>query len=263
MQADVSEMGVSFGTNSSNDRAELWVKSAVLLAPQLLQLQLLGAPCTVESIDAAHTALGSAAVLKAAFDRHGSDKASVHDYYKLYAALLEPYLGSASAGGARPRILEIGIGTNNPDLVSSMGANGRPGASARAFRDHVSRADVFAADIDTDILFEEDRIRTAFVDQLDAPSFETMHAAFGGEDYDLIIDDGLHSIGANLNTLLFGIGHVRPGGHVVIEDIRDGTLPLWAVVDTLLARRPDLETRILKAGSGSFLYVVRRAAEAL
>ena len=51
--------------------------------------------------------------LKLLFDRHGSDKASRHDYHHLYAAIL-------TDRNAALDLLEIGLGTNYSDIVSHM-----------------------------------------------------------------------------------------------------------------------------------------------
>jgi hypothetical protein len=75
----------------------------------------------------------AATKLKALFDEHGSDKANVHGYHPLYAAILDDPSAALS-------VLEIGLGTNNTDVASNMGAAGRPGASVRAFRDFLPNA---------------------------------------------------------------------------------------------------------------------------
>ena len=69
-------------------------------------------------------------------------------------------------------ILEIGLGTNNVDVVSNMGRDGIPGASLRAFRDYLINSKIYGADIDKSILFSEERIETYFVDQTNDTSFE-------------------------------------------------------------------------------------------
>ena len=69
-------------------------------------------------------------------------------------------------------IFEIGLGTNYKNIVSNMGINGKPGASLRAFRDYCPNASVFGADIDKRILFEEERIKTFYVDQTDPVTFD-------------------------------------------------------------------------------------------
>ena len=63
------------------------------------------------------------------------------------------------------------------------------------------------------------KINTTFVDQLDMDTFTDLHKTFGNKNYDFIIDDGLHSITANLNTLLFAINHINDNGTIGIEDI--------------------------------------------
>jgi hypothetical protein len=64
-------------------------------------------------------------------------------------------------------LLEIGLGTNNTDVVSNMGSEGVPDASLRAFRDYLPNARIYGAGIDKRILFEESRIKTYFADQTD------------------------------------------------------------------------------------------------
>jgi len=46
-----------------------------------------------------------------------------------------------------------------------------------------------------------------------------MNRDFGHLRYDVIIDDGLHSVAANLNTLLFGLTVLNENGWIIIEDI--------------------------------------------
>ena len=97
-------------------------------------------------------------------------------------------------------ILGIGLGTNNTNLVSTMGTEGKPGASLRAFRDFCMNAEVIGADVDESILFKEDRIKTFYVDQTSNNSLNNLKDKFTNK-FDLIIDDGLHSPDANINTL--------------------------------------------------------------
>merc|ERR1719331_443216 len=122
-------------------------------------------------------------------------------------------------------------------MVSTMGSDGTPGASLRAWRDFLPRAQIFGADYDAGILFAEERIATHFADQLDAASLEAMYAAFGAEPFDVVIDDGLHSNVANLNVLAFGVDHCKPGGYIVIEDISHARVGFFSIVKNLLAPR--------------------------
>jgi hypothetical protein len=168
------------------------------------------------------------------FGRHGSDKATKHDYFLVYADLL-----SELGLNRNLKILEIGLGSNNPDLVSSMGAEGKPGASLRAFRDSLPSSEIYGADIDRSILFAEERIKTAWVDQFDRGSFVKMAEDLGETQFDLIIDDGLHAITANLNSLMFALNSLREGGIMIVEDIPKRTTDAWFPVIATLSDNYD------------------------
>ena len=166
------------------------------------------------------------------FASYGSDKSTTHDYYRVYSDIL-----SVLKTDRALNILEIGLGTNNSNLVSSMGANGMPGASLRAFRDALPTSRIFGADIDESILFQEERIKTAWVDQMDAASYDKMRVRFATDRFDLIIDDGLHAVTANINTLIFALRHLNEGGYFVAEDIPERTLKAWWPAISILAER--------------------------
>lgn len=165
--------------------------------------------------------------LKITFDKNQSDKASESNmYHLLYAFLVpEPLLVE--------KIFEIGLGTNNTDVVSNMGVTGRPGASLRSFRELYKNAEIHGADVDKRILFEEERIQTFHVDQTNDASFVELEGKISN-GYDLMIDDGLHSVNANLRSLLFFLNKIKIGGWAVIEDIGEAALPLWELVGSLL-----------------------------
>ena len=167
-----------------------------------------------------------AANLSELFKRYGSDKSTPHKYYKIYNCLLKRL-------GEPKKILEIGLGTNNVDIVSTMGKGGMPGASLRAFRDFTANAQVFGADFDSRILFTEARIETYFVDQTNVNTFTELSQNVGS-DFDLMIDDGLHSPHANLNSLHFFLQNIKVGGFAVVEDIDLLAKPFWDVVGHLI-----------------------------
>jgi hypothetical protein len=158
-----------------------------------------------------------------AMTRHGSDKGQCwHNYTTIYSVLFGKLRDQPL------RILELGLGTNNPDLVSSMGMNGKPGASLRGWRELFPKALVYGADIDRDILFEEDRIKTFYCDQLDGAAVRELWSQpdlQGGMD--IIIDDGLHTFEGNFSFLEGSLQHLRPGGTYVIEDILQETIERW------------------------------------
>lgn len=147
------------------------------------------------------------------------------------------------------------MGTNNPNLISSMGSNGKPGASLRAFRDFLPQSKIFGADVDKDILFQEERITTIQVDQLDRNSFNALSK---DEAYDLIIDDGLHSTPANLNTMIWAMQHLRAGGYIVIEDVANAHRVNWKVVEFIISHNSQWEGQLVMCKGGG-LYVLHKS----
>lgn len=169
------------------------------------------------------------------FTLHGSDKSTVHNYNLVYGALLRP------KRNAMLNILEIGLGTNNIDLMSSMGLDGKPGASLRAFRDMYQNAQIFGADIDKRILFTEERIKTFFVDQTMPETLEDLRNELLPLRFDLIIDDGLHNSHANLNTLNFALGLLKKDGMFIIEDVHSEDKVYYQIVAALLLQNYKLQ----------------------
>lgn len=173
----------------------------------------------------------AAAALSTLFQRHGSDKATKHNYHEIYSQVLGP-LASAPV-----QLLEIGMGTPHIDIPSNMGVRGHPGASLRAFREYLPQGLICGADVDRRILFQEDRIRTFFVDQTRFETFASLAAELPRGGFDLIIDDGLHMPHANLNTLRFALPLLKPAGIFIIEDISPSENPVWEMIGQHLSAR--------------------------
>ena len=181
----------------------------------------------------------NAKILGELFEKYGSDK-TFHHYNYIYGKIL-PGCG---------RLLEVGLGTNYEDVVSTMGREGKPGASLRAFRDFLPGASIFGADIDSRILFSEDRIQTFAADQTSLESLRRIP----GAPYDVIIDDGLHTVDANLDVLLFAINALNQNGWLVIEDILPAALPVWQIVSRIIP----YECYIVQTPT-SLIFVARRS----
>jgi SAM-dependent methyltransferase len=233
--------------------AELTISAILQTLPFLERLsldlghrQVLAIPADRFGTDAA--SLQAAAKLKELFDFHGSDKANVHNYHHVYGAILKN-------PAAVTAVFEIGLGTNNTDVVSNMGMQGRPGSSLRAFRDFLPNAQIFGADVDRRILFQEDRIQTHFIDQTDLGTVDALRVSMGRQ-FDLIIDDGLHSPNANVASLVFGLSLLKPDGVFVVEDIAPPHLPVWQVISTMLRPRFQME---LVAGHAAYMCLIRRS----
>jgi len=166
--------------------------------------------------------------LKRKFNDYGSDKAGIHNYYLIYGCILNETDSIDS-------LMEIGLGTNNTDIVSNMGSKGQPGASLRAFRDFLPNANIYGADIDKRILFSEDRIKTFYVDQTQPETFKQLNNYISNE-MDVIIDDGLHSPNTNIATLTYALTKLKDGGWCIIEDIIEDAIDIWHVIASILPK---------------------------
>jgi hypothetical protein len=196
-------------------------------------------------------------------DQHGSDKGSrlvggrayqwmPHRYCEFYARMFDHCRLSVR------RVFECGLGTGNDQFSANMGPGARPGASLRVWRDYFPHAQIHGADIDRSILFSEDRINTYFVDQTSPALIEAMWRDVGEDAFDLIIDDGLHTVDAAETLFLGSFGKLRQGGVYVVEDMFEG----YAVsLCNRLGRHgvfPEIVgTTALSGGTDSFLVVIR------
>jgi hypothetical protein len=73
---------------------------------------------------------------------------------------------------------------------------------------------------------------------------------------DLLIDDGLHTTEANINSLMFALKSLKAGGFFVIEDVRDETLVVWNYVASIKACSDFKFSRF--RGKTNNLIIVRR-----
>lgn len=161
------------------------------------------------------------------FELHGSDKGAVKELGSTLSWPLHSYgnLYELIFSAARQNVgllVECGIGTNNPALKSSMGINGRPGASLMSWKKYFPNARIVGCDIDREILFTEDRIDTFYCDQTDPLSvqgFKEMAGLKSGR-CDIIIDDGLHEYSAGITFFSGMIDCLAEDGTYIIEDVR-------------------------------------------
>tara|TARA_B110000285_G_C14990523_1_gene546063 strand:+ start:220 stop:1011 length:792 start_codon:yes stop_codon:yes gene_type:complete len=116
-------------------------------------------------------------------------------------------------------LFECGIGTNNINVESNMSSNGKPGASLKVWKDYFTKAQIIGGDIDERILFEDERIKTFQVNQLDPTSIKEMWAKINKENFDIIIDDGLHTYEAGITLFLNSFHKLKKGGIYIIEDV--------------------------------------------
>lgn len=151
--------------------------------------------------------------------RHGSDKGHMeitrtwHNYTTFYYQLFKDMKDQPI------RLFELGLG---PFLL------GHSGASLRGWYEFFPYACIFGADIDTDALFQTNRITTFYCDQTNPEIIQTMwNMPILQDPFDIIIEDGLHAFEANVCFFENSIHKVKPKGYYVIEDIAKHEEPLF------------------------------------
>ena len=164
-------------------------------------------------------------VLSKLCEIHGSDKGYIdynlktpfgwrsHSYSNYYYNLFDHCRNEIKL------LFELGIGTNNPNLPSNMTSNGKPGASLKIWKDYFPNCEIYGADIEKDILFNEERIVTFHVDQLIKDSIDQMWVKIQKNNFDIIIDDGLHTAEASISFFLNSFNKLKQGGIYIIEDV--------------------------------------------
>ena len=169
-------------------------------------------------------------ILHELFNHYGSDKGSLeiqnsrnlwisHTYADIYHQLFQHCRDNIKI------MIECGIGTDNPLLVSSMGKGASPGASLRAWKDYFPNALIVGLDIDRNILFQEDRISTFYCDQTKRSDFAEVCKLLRLSSFDLMIDDGLHTSQAAITLFNSAKAYMTENSIYVIEDMDSKDLP--------------------------------------
>jgi hypothetical protein len=156
--------------------------------------------------------------------KYGSDKGTgPHNYTTLYYKMFKDMRDK------KINIFELGLGTNNTDIPSNMGSYGKPGASLKGWKEFFINSDVFGADIDKRILFDEERIKTFYCDQKNVMEIKNMwnNDILKNILFDIIIEDGLHEFDANLIFLENSLHKIKEGGVYICEDLKLKTVELF------------------------------------
>ena len=132
-----------------------------------------------------------------------------HKYTPAYHEILKDIRASAQ------NILEIGIG-NSDLMIPISGDEYVPGASLRMWRDYFPNATVYGCDILESVLFEDERIKTFWVDQ---SSEEILKERVPELEFDMILDDGSHLLPHMITSFKALWSRVKPGGYYIIEDM--------------------------------------------
>lgn len=141
--------------------------------------------------------------LKECFDKHHCDKGSLkHRYDRVYEPALKHLRNEPIT------ILEIGI---------------LRGESVRAWLDYFPNANIAAIDIFTRVpakdipVLQEPRVHWAVCDSMKPPSKGFLSLPF--KEYDVIIDDGLHTHDSQRLTFQHLYPFLKEGGLYFIEDV--------------------------------------------
>lgn len=141
--------------------------------------------------------------------KHGTDKASVHDYCRRYEEFFHPLRQSAK------KILEIGIAGGN---------------SLRMWHEYFPYAVIHGVDHTqayVDAMFNKDPLIQVDLGEASDPQFWAAYQRNWGADYDLIIDDASHAVLATFVAFSCAFKLVRPGGFYCIEDVHASFDPAY------------------------------------
>lgn len=167
-----------------------------------------------------------------------SDKGSYHNYTTVYY----DYFNDISNNNLN--VFELGLGTNYTDIPSSMGPNGTPGASLYGWKEFFPNSNIYGADIDKRILFDDDRIKTYFCDQTNEQSINNLwnNKDLIDLEFDIILDDGLHEFNANLTFFENSFFKLKKGGKYIIEDLFPETIAKFENIKEQLIIKHDISS---------------------
>jgi hypothetical protein len=173
--------------------------------------------------------------------RLGSDKGDDwHNYTLIYNQLFSQKKNEIT------KLFELGIGSVNPTIESHMKKTYSPGGSLRGWREFFPNAEIYAADIDQDILQPEERITKFYVDQTAPAVIKKMWNSIDCDQFDIIIDDGLHTFEANKTFFENSYTNLRNNGIFIIEDIPTNELKLFHADLVPSAKELGFSTRVLQ-----------------
>jgi hypothetical protein len=173
--------------------------------------------------------------VKEIFNKWGSDKSSKHNYEIIYAELKKTMHSSS-------RILEIGCGSNDPEIRHAMSPNYIPLSSLHALKEIFQTENIEGADIDGKLEINN-YFKVHYLDQFKREILEEASKGFK-LGFDLIIDDGVHDISANYLTLIYFYKILNPQGKYIIEDVSHSLIESWRL---LLQEFDIMEMEVLSA----------------
>lgn len=144
--------------------------------------------------------------------KYGSDKCPQinHTYTTYYYDLLKDRRDTIK------KVVEIGIGSS--EYMHYTPEQYQTGASLRMWRDFFPNAQIYGADIQRSMLFEDERIKTFYCDQGNTKDIENLISETGS-DIDLFIDDGFHLWGHQVHLCRVAMPLLDKNVIYIIEDV--------------------------------------------
>jgi hypothetical protein len=131
-------------------------------------------------------------------DLHQTDKGSRdHQFTRAYELYFHPIRHDVR------KVFEIGV---------------LRGASMKMWRDYFPNATIYGADIEPKTEYDSDRIKTLVADQSRREELQRL-IDLHGTGYDVVLDDGGHTMEQQQVSFGYLFPHVKPGGYYVIEDV--------------------------------------------
>lgn len=141
--------------------------------------------------------------------KYGTDKGSYHTFTDFYDEHFDSIRDNVSS------LLEIGI---------------LRGASLRMWHDYFINAQIYGIDIDEwkhgalNFNFKEERINAYNCSCENVDKFKTL---FDNKLFDIICDDGSHTMKHQLESIANYFKYVKPGGYYILEDLHTSFIPKY------------------------------------
>ncbi len=145
-------------------------------------------------------------------ENFGSDKSTLHNYTVFYNFLFNDIKQEVK------NVFELGLGWQP-----------NSGASHRGWREYFNNANIYGAEIDSNVLFTEERIHTFYCDQTNKSDIDNLwsNKDLLNIELDIIIDDGYHNYNANIIFFENSFRKLKKNGYYIIEDILNDEIFLF------------------------------------
>jgi hypothetical protein len=193
--------------------------------------------------------------------KYGLDKSDLyHDYSNYYDKILTEHRHK------KINFIEIGIGSMQENGKSSMYNHHYEGKeiysignSLRCWNEYFYNANlILGIDIQKDCMFKENKIKTELGDSTNKSQVNKILNKYNEIEFDIILDDGLHTIDAQIKTLTNFWPFLKKGGIYFIEDIPDKN-ELENKIKKLL---PNIKIHIqecnIKNAGNSYIFLLRK-----